>query len=206
MCVAIYSPSGKPVPNDMLWAGWGINGDGAGFAYVDPEAKKVVVRKGFMRYNDFQKAYAEACAAHPNTPFIVHMRIKTSGLINGNNTHPFAIKGGAMIHNGSFFTPGGKYLGPKEDLKSDTRVFAENLFNILTYEDVVAAEKDILSAVGSYNKMVFLYDDGRAHIMNEKGGVWIDDIWYSNGSCRVYDKRPAGSGFVPPVLTRNNLS
>lgn len=205
MCVAIYSPKGKQVPNDMLFAGFSINRDGAGFAYVDKKEKKVVIRKGFMTYNPFQKAYAEACAANPDTPFIVHMRIRTAGDTNQNNTHPFAIKGGAMIHNGGFFSPGGKYAGPQGDRKSDTRVFAENLHNILTYEDVVAAEKEILAAVGTHNKMVFLYDDARAHIMNEKHGIWIDDIWYSNGSCRVYNTTPR-QPVADTTPTRNNLS
>jgi predicted glutamine amidotransferase len=191
----------------MLWSGWTSNRHGAGFAYVDKKEGKVVIRKGFMLYNDFQKAYNEACEANPDTPFIVHMRIRTSGATNGNNTHPFAIKGGAMIHNGSFFTPGGKYVGPKDDEKSDTRVFAENLFNILTYEDVVAAERDILNAVGSYNKMVFLYDDGRSHIMNERDGQWIDGIWFSNGSCRVYNTKPGPtSGHTDLTPTNRNLS
>lgn len=205
MCVAIFSPNGKQVPNDMLYSGWTSNRDGGGFAYVDKKAGKVVIQKGFMLYNEFQKAYEKACKENPDTPFMIHMRIRTSGHTNGNNTHPFPIKGGAMIHNGNFFTPGGKYLGAKDDLKSDTRVFAENLHNILSFEDVTAAGKDILRAVGGYNKIVFLYDDARHVILNEEGGVWIDDIWYSNGSCRVYNRNPSAAAVPALPAPRNNL-
>lgn len=186
MCIAILAKPGRRVPEHALWEGWKGNKDGGGFAYVDPETKKVVIERGFMTYNEFLKAYSAAIEKYKDSPFLIHMRIKTSGLISPANTHPFPIKGGAMIHNGSFFTPGGKYTGPADDLKSDTRVFAETLFNILNYDDVVAAEDGIMRAVGGYNKMVFLYDDGRYHICGENMGYWDEDIWYSNRACFTY--------------------
>lgn len=186
MCVAILQKPGAIIPAQGLEKGFASNPHGAGFAYVDPAQEKVVIRKGFMTYEDLHTGYYDAVKEFgKDSPFLVHMRIKTSGHINAANTHPFAIKGGAMIHNGSFFHPSKKYAGTEDDLKSDTRVLAENLYNILTYEDVLAAQERILTAVGSYNKLVFLYDDGRYLIMNEKIGFWKDDIWYSNNACTV---------------------
>lgn len=186
MCVAILQKSGAVIPSAGLRGGFSSNKDGAGFAYVDPEQQKVVIRKGFMTYDDLHTAYYDAVKEYGDvSPFLVHMRIKTSGHVSAANTHPFAVKNGAMIHNGSFFYPSSKYAGPDDDRKSDTRVLAEHLGNILTYEDVLAAQQGILNAVGQYNKLVFLYDDARYLILNEKNGMWKDDIWYSNGSCMV---------------------
>lgn len=187
MCVAILTKPGAFVPKLGLANGFSSNRDGAGYAYVDPDAKKVVIKKGFMLYNDLEKSYyadVEKYAEH--SPFLVHMRIRTSGHVSPANCHPFKIKGGAMIHNGSLFYPDKEHIGTPEDRKSDTRVFAEVLHNILTFEDVKAAEDAILGSVGRYNKLAFLYDDGRYHIMNERAGSWKDDVWYSNDSCRIY--------------------
>lgn len=197
MCIAILQKPGARVPGPALWEGWKRNSDGGGFAFVDPETKKVTIRRGFMAYNDFIKAYDEAVEAYPDSPFLIHMRVRTSGHVNGNNTHPFPVKGGAMIHNGTFFSPSGKYEGNADDRKSDTRVFAEHLFNILTYEDVVAAEAGILKAVGGYNKLAFLYDDGRYAILNEIAGWWDRDVWYSTTACFINGTKTAHPSLEP---------
>lgn len=193
MCVAIFQKAGAFVPKLGLANGFSINKDGAGFAYIDPELKKVVIKKGFMKFDPFATAYYEAVEKYgKDSPFLVHMRIKTAGAVSENNTHPFEVAGGAMIHNGSLFYPDKDYIGPDDDTRSDTRVFAEELKNILTFENVKRAEAAIRSAIGYHNKLVFLYDDGRYHIVNEQAGNWVDGIWYSNGSCRVYAGQQGG--------------
>lgn len=186
MCVAIFQHKGAVIPRLNLQKGFNGNRDGAGFCYVDPETQKVKIERGFMKFEALEEAYYAAVKEYGEvSPFLVHMRIRTSGHISAKNTHPFPIRGGAMIHNGTFFSPSKKYQGPTDDLKSDTRVLAEHLHDVLTYEDVLAAQERILGAVGRFNKMVFLYDDGRHLILNEKAGVWADNIWYSNSSCYI---------------------
>lgn len=182
MCVAILAKPGKQVPRLNLFAGWGINSDGGGFAFV--RGGKVQIERGFMKYNAFQAALEEAQAKNPDSPFLIHMRIRSAGSLNENNTHPFPIEGGALIHNGTLFQPTGNDIGTADDRKSDTRVFAERLFNILKYQDVVDAKDDIERAI-RYNKIALLYDDAKYLILNEAEGEWIDDIWYSNGSCKI---------------------
>ena len=184
MCVAIVCKPGAIVPNDRLYAGWVANKDGAGFAYV--KDGRVVIEKGFMTYNPFQKAYQSAAEKYSATsPFLVHMRIRTSGRTDKKNTHPFKIRGGAVIHNGIMFYPSSSGNNKDQSHSSDTKIFASKLHNILLKEDVKAAEDEILFAVGRTNKLCFLYDDGDYVILNEKAGNWKDDIWYSNYSCDV---------------------
>ena len=182
MCVAILTKTDNVIPFDQLRQGWTINSDGGGFAFVKDD--KVEIRKGYMEFEDFYKAYVDAADKYAGTsPFLVHMRITTSGGTSPNNCHPFPIKNGALIHNGVMFTPTGNRAGPSHDRKSDTRVFAESLYNILHLEHVKKAQRELRKAIGSGNKMAFLYDDKSYFILGEDSGYWRDGIWYSNNTC-----------------------
>ena len=184
MCVAVLCKPGKVISSAALCKGWMINDDGGGFAYV--KDGKVVIDKGYLNFNEFQKAYFKAADKYTDeSPFLVHMRIRTSGHTNANNCHPFPIKGGAMIHNGVMFTPTGTRAGSKTDLKSDTRVFAESLYNILQLEHIKKEQQAIRQAIGYGNKLCFLYDNKEYFILGETAGYWVDGIWYSNTSCKV---------------------
>ena len=184
MCVALLTLAGKAISNDALYRGWSSNPHGGGFAYVKDD--EVVIEKGFLDYNSFQKAYAEASDLYAaDSPFLVHMRIRTSGATNANNCHPFPIRNGALIHNGIMFTPTGKRAGEAGDLKSDTRVFAESLYNILNLEHIKKEANGIRQAIGFGNKIAFLYNDKSYFILGESSGTWDQGIWHSNDSCRL---------------------
>lgn len=187
MCIAILTPKGKRVPNDKLFRCWTINDDGGGFAYVD-ENDKIVVKKGFDKYSDFQKAYEEAANLYADaSPFLVHMRIRSAGDHGMSNTHPFLIEPsqgprGALIHNGTMFYPVAPYRGEKGDEWSDTRAFATKLGPILAHKYVASGAKLLERAIGS-SRMAFLYENREYVILNETGtGNWCDGIWYSNGA------------------------
>lgn len=185
MCIALVQTPATRIPDYQLRRGWDTNPDGGGFAYVHDG--KTVIQKGYMKYDDFYRAYNEAIDKYgENSPFLVHLRIGTSGSKSPSNTHPFPIKGGAMIHNGILFTPTGNRAGPAHDRKSDTRVVAESLHNILVLSDIKKASAAIEDAIGSSNKLCFLYDDGSTHIIGEKQGFWDKGIWHSNSSCTGY--------------------
>lgn len=187
MCIAILCKTGAVLPEAQLKDGWHSNSHGAGFAFVNPTTNKVEIRKGFMKYMEFKEAYLAAAMTHSeHSPFLVHMRIRSAGDDGPKNTHPFRVKNGAMIHNGTMFTPTGKRAGTEGDRHSDTRIFAHTLHNILDKDSVQKAEKGILNEIGSSNKLVFLYDDKQYYIVNESSGIWDGDIWHSNSySCKV---------------------
>lgn len=185
MCIAIVCNAKSILTPTALKKGWDSNPHGAGFAYVDDD--HVVIKKGYMDYPSFEKAYldyAQKFAA--DSPFLVHMRVHTSGGITPKNTHPFEIKGGALIHNGIMFSPTGKRAGPTHDRRSDTRVFAEDLYNILQLDHVKKAAEGIHQAIGRGNKVAFLYDNKETFILGEDIGTWVDGIWYSNSGCGTY--------------------
>jgi predicted glutamine amidotransferase len=172
MCIAILAKPGAKVTNLALFKGWGVNKDGAGIAYVD-KAGKLVVDKGHMKYNDFQTAYEKACEelVADDSPMLVHMRYTSAGTTNASNTHPFKITpqtgpAGAFIHNGTMFRPAGEWEGPEKDRKSDTRVVASALNNILALESVLNSIVEMGQAIGSHNKLAFLYEDKSWAIIN----------------------------------------
>lgn len=185
MCLAIFKPAKVSVPADYLREGWIHNPDGAGFAYT--HKGKVHTVKGLMTWKAFIEAYDVATKKFKNSPFVIHFRIRSMGDKSAENTHPFPIRDGVLIHNGS--VDGTKAVWDKGP--SDTAYFAETFSEKLTYDFVKEHKKEWDDAVG-YNKMVMLYDDGRHLILNEQHGSWVNDVWYSNMS---YKPRPLAAPY-----------
>lgn len=175
MCLAIFKPADSVIPEANLVLGWESNPDGAGFAYVKDGS--VVVEKGFMKLKDFMSNYRECSKANRSSPFIIHFRIRSLGSKEKDNTHPFIIDGGALIHNGTISGTGADYNRGY----SDTKIFSDTFKSNLTYEFVSNNINSLEEALG-YNKIVILYDNGKHKIINEKSGHWKDDVWYSNTS------------------------
>lgn len=187
MCVAVVTKPGKSLTDDMIEKGWNVNSDGGGFAYIKDGL--VRIHKGLMDLDKFKSAYHNAVDdVGKDSPFLIHFRIRTSGMVDQANTHPFRINpqkgpGGAVIHNGVLFYPDYREAGNRG--KSDTRILCESLNNVLALEDLQKSKTDLNRAL-SGNKMAFLYDTGDYVIINEESGFWNDDMWFSNGSCGTY--------------------
>ena len=180
MCLAIVQPVGSFIPIPHLQQGWVHNPDGAGYAFT--REGKVVVKKGYNKLKVFMDDYHKDVRDNDESAFLVHFRIRTMGDRSDENTHPFTIPDGAMIHNGSLTGTGSKYHeGP-----SDTSVFASKFGKHLNYDFVYNKSKELGEAIGRYNKLAMLYNDNRYVIVNEEEGVWKDRVWYSNGSYARY--------------------
>jgi hypothetical protein len=176
MCLAIYKAPKGVVGDDTLREGFRCNGDGAGFAYI--QAGKVVIKKGFKVFDEFLVAYRTAAGSFPKSPFLIHFRVASQGDKSMENTHPFPIPKGALIHNGTI-TGTGATWGTGE---SDTNKFAQRFGNNLSFELISKNKKDYDQALDT-NKVCILYDDGTFHILNEKAGHWENDtVWFSNRS------------------------
>lgn len=174
MCIAIVKTKDGHLTDEQIRNFWRGNPDGGGFAFV--KDGKVVIKNGYMELNRFLKHYRRFSGANPNSNFLIHMRIATAGGVTGENTHPFPINHGALIHNGSLFwtpkTPG---------TKSDTRLFAEETRKYMAGKTQWELRKEeIATRVGTYNKLALLFDDDSYVIVNEKEGEWYEGVWYSN--------------------------
>lgn len=180
MCLAIFAPVGVEVPTPSIRNGWVRNSDGGGFAYV--KKGKVQIVKGLMNLTDFGKAYDEAFKKYgAKSPFLLHFRIRSMGARDETNTHPFSLKNGALIHNGTLDGTGAQYGNGR----SDTSLFVERYQDFLTEENMRANKEAIGKAVG-YNKFAALFGTGGHVIINEDKGQWKDKVWYSNFTYQDY--------------------
>lgn len=185
MCIAICKKPGVKMKDEHLEESFSSHRDGAGYAFV--RDGKVEIVKGLMTIGEFKEAYRRDEGANPESVFIIHFRTSTSGGKTPENTHPFRGKECAVIHNGVFF---GTYGSDKSDTSTLISAAAEKL----TKKAVTEGLKKIEAHVGSYNKLVFLFDDNTYAIANESTGVWDEGVWYSNHSYLKYTSSYTYSG------------
>lgn len=184
MCIAIYKPSSAVISDETLRNCFENNDDGCGFAYINTDnrgIKRIVVKKT-LDFDVFMRQYKRATSIAPDSPFLIHFRIKTHGKITKDNCHPFYIDDNhVFIHNGII-----QGMGYNE-LKSDTMLFNENYLQLLpdgwmNNEGIIK----LISNVISTSKIVVMNIDGEVQICNHKAGKVVDGVWYSNES---YKKR-----------------
>jgi len=181
MCIIALIKEGWDMTDQQLENCYSHNTDGCGFSFVKEE--KVVVRK-MMSFKRFVKAFRKAQEQNTSTPFLVHFRDTSTGTTNRQNCHPFQINSEqSMAHNGTIYSVPTDPTGRK----SDTAVFADVVLKTLPKK--WDKNKTIVSLVtsfigknraGSMNKVVMLNSDKSFTILNEKGGHWVEGVWYSN--------------------------
>ena len=92
MCIVVVKPAGHALPT---WATlencFDGNPDGAGFMYNDKGL--VHIRKGFMDWNDFKRAFKAEKKQFDwkESAIVFHFRIKTHGEVSRECCHPFPI-------------------------------------------------------------------------------------------------------------------
>jgi hypothetical protein len=189
MCVIMLKPPAQHLPKRYLREGFRVNGDGAGFMFN--RDGRVKIYKGFFGFRAFYRALREAEDMNPDSCFVVHMRIATSGQTDGLNCHPFRVTPQmGFVHNGVM-----RGLGNKE--RSDTKVFAEDVLQKLSPdfpESPAIMDAVEECAIASGSKFVLLFGDGDWSIMNERAGHWEGECWYSNYSY-VPVRRHFGTGY-----------
>lgn len=174
MCLAIVRPPGIEVPEEHIDRGWQRNPDGGGFAFVDKNG--VQLRKGFFKLKDYKDAVFKAMKENPASTFLLHFRIRTTGDKSSENTHPHKFAYGVMIHNGTISGTGALH-GTGD---SDTALFLKKFGDKFTYERLSANKETLGKAIGTGNKLAFLYTNGKYVIVNEDSGQWREGVWYSN--------------------------
>ena len=203
MCLLISQTNSKPIKRELLENADCSNPDGMGFAYADNG--QIQVEK-FRDFKPFYKAYKSAvkrCGKVSN--FIVHFRFSTHGVNTGLfNIHPFRVNERLVFaHNGVLDVDDHKK-------KSDTRVFNETILQKLkpNFLNSSAVCSLIEGFIGS-DKLVFLNNDGKNTIINEKRGHWDNGVWYSNSSYKPYKAVKYGysnyecvSGYNYPATTK----
>lgn len=184
MCVIIAVPERCTVDKETLMKAWTGNPDGGGFSYV--ENGEVKINKGHMKFSSFLEAYSAARASVPDSPFVIHFRIRTHGATDAERTHPFAVGSDgkvALAHNGVL------YDVPDDDVKSDTQIFCE-MYPALF--DDPARLRTVRAELGKYisgSKFACLFPNKDLVIVNESLGQWVNGCWYSNRHWNSYSMR-----------------
>ena len=181
MCIGVVIPAGLVISEKIIRLCMNRNPDGNGVAYINKkglvETEKSIdfsetgKAKFISRY--YEIARQKAASKHP---MLLHFRVATQGRISHDNCHPFKVKGGVLIHNGTMFYA----ANGRDDVLSDTGKFAVKYGDKLSYEFVQQHKEGLGAALGS-NKLAFLYDGGHTAVINER--VWDkskDGVLFSN--------------------------
>lgn len=180
MCLALFKPVGHKVPVNNLISGYKINSHSMGMMWAHDGV--LHIHKQMNDIDSFIAKYLELELM--DLPIAVHFRFATHGAKNLENCHPFSISDKiAIVHNGVFHG-----LGTSK--KSDTWEFADLLtgVGVDTIFDNTMLQLLVEQACGFENKVVFLNNEGKHFIANEKSGTWKQGIWYSNTYSLHYEE------------------
>lgn len=180
MCVIIHQPRGKQIPEAHLAEANRCNRDGWGVAARAADGSISILR-GFDT-NKLLEAYTTLNGE--GNEVVVHCRIATSGTRDLDMTHPFECGPNAyLFHNGIF------NIRLTEKGKSDTWHLAEYIKTFVDNEPGLlhspffarVMEQWFTDTYSASSKGVILATDTTI-IINEKGGVERNGVWYSNHS------------------------
>jgi Glutamine amidotransferase domain len=199
MCMLCVIPPNVLPDRDKLINSALNNPHGFGFAIAVPSEQRIICERTMNAdesINNFFKVrekYMEGYA-------IWHARYATHGATNVNNCHPFIVgndKRTYLAHNGVLDID-----IPKNDDRSDTKVFAEELLPAIG--GVKALDNDwvfdMLSNYTSGSKVAVLTVDPEAehplYLLNGNlGSEDKDGVWWSNNTCNLSSIKTYSSKF-----------
>lgn len=198
MCIIVIQPIKKDIDRQTLENCFTNNPDGAGYMFTDN--KQLIVKKGYFTFDSFYQVYKKDwIMAGDQSPFILHFRIATHGVLDKTNCHPHRLNDNlAFVHNGIFNNV--KKLKAK-DSKSDT-MRAAIIFKQLSPNWFYKQSLRILV------KAFFEAENSRGAFMDNHGQYWITDkenwykknkIWYSNESFENYNDPFSGRWWERPI-------
>jgi len=212
MCIIAAKPQGvKPPSMDVFEECFKNNAHGAGLMVLRPGADVIELHKGFMKFEDFKKAYEKANVTEDDQA-VFHFRISTSGLIDGGNCHPYIVstkdkilrrkksrvKGMAFAHNGVI-----SELNGVDKKLNDTQLFAKwylsdpvlmnNIFDSETLQDLVegyiGSSKFAIMQPGKTMLLIgkFIEDEGMLYSNTTYEKPKYPDYGYSYNGYDWYD-------------------
>lgn len=174
------------------------NKDGLGVMWV--EDGRVQVERVVGKFKETLELYRKH--KHKET-YALHLRYGTSGGVTMDNCHPFRVLDKDIHGTDLFMMHNGIFSGIKEERKdrSDTWHFVELYMKPMLEKNPELVHmpqfQEMLSkAIGSNNKLLFMDDQQRVVIVNEKSGADEDGCWLSSPGyvSNSYYRKPAWQG------------
>ena len=187
MCMLCVIPPNVIPSRDKLEASALNNPHGFGFAIVIPSENRIHSERT-MNADTSVNRFLEMRAKYPEGYAMWHARLATHGSTTVDNCHPFKVghdERTYLAHNGIL-----PIVEPQGDLRSDTRIFAEDLLPAIG--GVTALDNDqvfnLMEDFTSGSKVCILTVDPDAKhqcylIHENKGKVDASGVWWSNDSC-----------------------
>ena len=183
MCLIVYKPAGKVVPEEILRSAVVRNHDGFGImAYVDKRV--ITIKSPNSNFNYILKKWNE----FKDYDAALHLRMATSGEVNLKNTHPFRLTladGHSLwiMHNGIL---SGATVPITQKKNSDTFHLVSDFLKFFYERDPSLVTHDIFlhvlsEFIGGGNKLVLLDENGQFYIINQNTGKEHESgCWLSN--------------------------
>jgi hypothetical protein len=196
-------PSREKLENSAL-----NNPDGFGFAIIIPAEDRIHVERT-MNPDTSINRFLEMRTKYPESFAMWHARLATHGSTTVDNCHPFQVgydNRTVLAHNGIL-----PIVQPTGDLRSDTRIFAEDLLpsiggvSALDNVQVMNLVEDFTTG----SKVCILTLDPEAKrncylIHEEKGNIDGDGVWWSNDSCDIdYSRKWLWANTATSMLSDN---
>ena len=196
MCIIVVKDKNKPLPKDKYLKNcFENNPDGAGFMYL--KNNQVIIDKGYMTYNSFEKRYRKLCKKFndfKDLPLIMHFRIGTAGANSKQNTHPYPISDDkrdlhktyiktalGLVHNGIIH----EYNPSKheKDINDTQKFIMQYLYPLYKNWSTFYKNEKILQGINSItdSKFAFLDKYGKIKLVG-KFETDEDGILYSNSN------------------------
>lgn len=152
------------------------NPDGVGIMFTGDDGA-LTVQKLLSDKEDTVGAWLESALPDDSRPVALHARFTTHGDNSEDNTHPYDVDGGYLMHNGVL-----RIGNDLDKQRSDTwhycRMFLDGALH-----GIVAAPQGLQllgDHIGQSNRFVILDKMGRMHIVNKHTGVEYENLWFAN--------------------------
>ena len=169
MCWIAIKKANNPVPYEFMETAQKKNKDGYGVSWYDNGQIHTFKTLSFKEFNEQLEKIEDKL-------MVIHLRATSAGTTCLDNVHPFTVPTGVMFHNGTISSLRGSACN-----SSDTNLLAQTISKC-TFSKVadIAPILEVITG-NTYNKLVFLNNDGTVDIINPQLGVSDPNgNWYSN--------------------------
>jgi len=220
MCLISICPVGTEKFNkeveEFIRSGASCNRQGSGFMYKKHNDASVYIKKGYFDIDLLIKDLKDLNLG-VDDELVIHHRTATSGLVTGENTHPFIISNSedetifkgtkvtnkpAMVHNGMFWDIK-EYMALNTDL-SDTYAFATHLMPYLIdlFEKEPVLFQKLTNDIIGTDKVCILYPEINKPLAKMGRFIEKEGYYHSNmGYCSNYFDRGGVANFTRAIGT-----